>query len=37
MKIELSAEALAYGSTARQALADAGGDQLVQDAEREPA
>ena len=37
MNIELSAEALAYGSTARQALADAGGDQLVQDAERDPA
>jgi 3-oxo-4-pregnene-20-carboxyl-CoA dehydrogenase alpha subunit len=37
MNIELSPEALAYGSTVRQALADAGGDQLVQDAEREPA
>jgi hypothetical protein len=37
MNIELSPEALAYGSTARQALADAGGDQLVHDAEREPA
>jgi 3-oxo-4-pregnene-20-carboxyl-CoA dehydrogenase alpha subunit len=36
MNIELSAEALAYGSTVRQALADAGGDRLVQDAEREP-
>jgi 3-oxo-4-pregnene-20-carboxyl-CoA dehydrogenase alpha subunit len=37
MNIELSPEALAYGGTVRQALADAGGDQLVQDAEREPA
>jgi 3-oxo-4-pregnene-20-carboxyl-CoA dehydrogenase alpha subunit len=37
MNIELSEEALAYGGTVRRALADAGGDQLIQDAEREPA
>jgi 3-oxo-4-pregnene-20-carboxyl-CoA dehydrogenase alpha subunit len=37
MNIELSEEALAYGRTVRQALADAGGDQLIADAEREPA
>jgi hypothetical protein len=37
MNIELSEEALAYGSTVRQALAAAGGDRLTQDAEREPA
>lgn len=36
MNIELSEEALAYGSTVRQALADAGGDRLIQDAERDP-
>jgi acyl-CoA dehydrogenase-like protein len=37
MNIELSKEALAYGSTVRRALADAGGDRLIQDAERTPA
>jgi hypothetical protein len=37
MNIELTEEALAYGATVRQALKDAGGDQLVQDAERDPA
>jgi 3-oxo-4-pregnene-20-carboxyl-CoA dehydrogenase alpha subunit len=36
MNIELSAEALAYGRLARQAIEAAGGDGLVQDAEREP-
>jgi hypothetical protein len=37
MNIELSEEALTYGSTAREALAGAGGDRLVRDAECEPA
>jgi hypothetical protein len=37
MNIDLTEEALAYGATVRQALRDAGGDQLVQEAEREPA
>lgn len=37
MNIELSTEALAYGQLARQAVAAAGGDELVQNAEREPA
>ncbi|MFB4295115.1 acyl-CoA dehydrogenase family protein [Actinomadura sp. NTSP31] len=37
MNVELSEEALAYGSTVRQAFADAGGDRLVRDAELEPA
>jgi hypothetical protein len=36
MTMELSTEALTYGATARQALAAAGGDQLLRDAEREP-
>jgi len=36
MNIELSEEALAYGRLARQAIEAAGGDALVQDAEREP-
>ena len=36
MNIELSDEALAYGQLARQAVAAAGGDELVQNAEREP-
>jgi len=36
MNIELSEEALAYGWSARQAVADAGGDRLVRDAEIEP-
>jgi hypothetical protein len=36
MNIELSSEALAYGRLARQAIEAAGGDGLVQDAEREP-
>jgi hypothetical protein len=36
MNIELSEEALAYGRLARQAIEAAGGDGLVQDAEREP-
>jgi hypothetical protein len=37
MDIELSEEALAFGTLARQALRDAGGAALVTDAEREPA
>jgi alkylation response protein AidB-like acyl-CoA dehydrogenase len=36
MIIDLSEEALAYGRSARQAVADAGGDRLVRDAESEP-
>jgi 3-oxo-4-pregnene-20-carboxyl-CoA dehydrogenase alpha subunit len=36
MKIDLSEEALAYGQVAHQALESAGGDRLVQYAEREP-
>jgi hypothetical protein len=36
MNIELSEEALAYGWSARQAVADAGGDRLVRDAEIAP-
>ncbi|OAA26905.1 acyl-CoA dehydrogenase family protein [Frankia sp. EI5c] len=34
---ELSEEAVEYGRTALRAFEDAGGDQIVQDAEREPA
>ncbi|HEV7760074.1 MAG TPA: acyl-CoA dehydrogenase family protein [Acidimicrobiales bacterium] len=36
MNIDLSAEAVEYGRVARQALAAAGGDSLVQTAEHEP-
>jgi 3-oxo-4-pregnene-20-carboxyl-CoA dehydrogenase alpha subunit len=36
VNIDLSDEARAYGQVAQQALEAAGGDQLVQDAEREP-
>ena len=37
MNIELGAEATAFGAAARQAFANAGGDDLVQAAERDPA
>jgi hypothetical protein len=37
MNIELSPEALAFGAAVREALANAGGDRLLRDAEREPA
>jgi len=37
MNIELSEEARAFGNTVREALADAGGDQLIRAAERDPA
>ncbi|MBO0853031.1 MAG: acyl-CoA dehydrogenase [Nocardia sp.] len=37
MNIELSAEAVEYGLQARRALEAAGGDQLIQDAEVDPA
>ncbi|WP_203031219.1 acyl-CoA dehydrogenase family protein [Frankia nepalensis] len=37
VELELSAEAAEFGRTARRALEDAGGDELVQAAEREPA
>ncbi len=36
MNIDLSAEALAYGRLARQAVEEAGGDRLIQNAEDEP-
>ena len=36
MNIELSGEALDYGRLARQALEEAGGDRLIQNAEEEP-
>jgi 3-oxo-4-pregnene-20-carboxyl-CoA dehydrogenase alpha subunit len=36
MNIELSVEALDYGRLARQALGEAGGDRLIQDAEEAP-